>query len=155
MTKAQRIGLNRKCHRSFNVFFLSRINKHSNIFGEDGKYPTECWQWIGHTNSNGYGVIDIFKKKFFAHRISYIKYVGAIPINLQLDHLCRNRKCVNPDHLEAVTQQTNLLRGKTVVAKQAKQTHCINNHEFNDVNTYRYKNKRYCKVCRKNRRDKK
>lgn len=71
-----------------------------------------CWIWTGHVGKRGYGtVMGERRKPLLAHRVMYEKYVGPIPDGLQLDHLCRNRKCVNPKHLEPVTTQENTRRG--------------------------------------------
>ena len=72
-----------------------------------------CWNWIA-GRSNGYGMIQINKKHKYAHRVSYEIFKGDIPEGLELDHLCRNRKCVNPDHLEAVSSRENTMRGNNI-----------------------------------------
>lgn len=77
-----------------------------------------------------------------AHRVAYEQAKGPIPTGLQIDHLCRNRACVNPDHLEAVTQGENVRR--------AVPDRCINGHDLND-NPYRYHGKRMCRPCRRER----
>jgi len=69
-----------------------------------------CWLWLGHKAGNGYGTFKMDYRKRLAHRLAYEFYVGAIPKGLVIDHLCRVRHCVNPDHLEAVTHAENLLR---------------------------------------------
>ena len=86
----------------------------------------------------------------FAHRVVYEILVGPIPVGLELDHLCRNRACVNPDHLEPVTTRTNLLRGYSPWACRARQTHCKRGHEFTPENTYGTGDgRRYCRTCRR------
>jgi HNH endonuclease len=94
-----------------------------------------CWVWTGYRNpTSGYGTIKFTGTKgFYAHRLVYELLVGPIPEGLQLDHLCRNRWCVNPSHMEPVTQRENLLRGDTVVAKNAAKTHCLRGHLFDYV----------------------
>lgn len=83
-----------------------------------------CWEWIGTLSSEGYGRFE----KDLAHRVSYRRSVGPIPEGLQLDHLCRNRRCVNPEHLEPVTGRINTLRGETLPAMNAAKTECIHGH---------------------------
>lgn len=78
----------------------------------------------------------------------YELYKGAIPEGLQIDHLCRVRRCINPDHLEAVTRHENILRGESVIAKLARKTHCSKGHPFDAQNTYqRLTGGRDCKAC--------
>lgn len=119
---------------------VSRIS-----FSESG-----CWIWDGCRARGGYGKVSRNGKTMMAHRFVYTELFGPIPDGLQLDHLCRTRDCVNPDHLEPVTCRENLLRGNTLQAKNAAKTHCPKGHEYTDQNTYRYPDgRRRCIACRK------
>lgn len=109
-----------------------------------------CWLWTGKTKSNGYGQFTIDKKYIYVHRFSYEYHKAFIPEGLVIDHLCRNRACVNPDHLEPVTQRINLLRGETIPGIRALQTSCQNGHEFTPENTYVKPNgTRNCRTCKR------
>ncbi len=112
---------------------------------------TGCWEWKRGLNHGGYGSYTIDGKTRNAHRVSYEMFRGEIPPGLDLDHLCRNRRCVNPDHLEAVTRSVNLKRGKSghhVRARQLAKTECPKGHPYNDVNTYTDpRGHRMCKPC--------
>lgn len=111
-----------------------------------------CWLWMacrGGSNG-GYGKLAVNHKPFYAHRVAYEIAIGPIPDGLQLDHLCRNPICVNPAHLEPVTSRVNLLRGNTLTAKQAAQTHCKRGHLLEGENlkiAHLKKGKRECRIC--------
>ena len=108
-----------------------------------------CWLWLGYTDRKGYGIFGVSSGKTVkAHRFSYELFVGPIPEGLPLDHLCRTRNCVNPFHLEPVTNQENVIRGFR--ARTAK-THCKNGHELTESNTYHHPKTgwRDCRKCRK------
>lgn len=107
----------------------------------------DCWEWTAHIRGKGYGGFWKDGKMMFAHRVAYELEVGKIPTGLEIDHLCRNRKCVNPHHLEPVTTRENVLRGEGLAAKQSRQTHCKRGHEF--VADSWYPNNKGGKVCRK------
>jgi hypothetical protein len=87
-----------------------------------------------------------------AHRAFYEHHVGTIPDGLTIDHLCKVRRCVNPDHLEPVTRGVNVLRGDTITAANVRKTHCPRGHAYDEENTYTSKRgMRHCKACQRNR----
>ena len=111
-----------------------------------------CWEWTGALKPNGYGIFAIKKnciqKVFNAHRWIYEYHRGPIPEGLTIDHLCRNRKCVNPDHLEAVSLKVNLLRGNGFSAINARKTTCKRGHVFIPVPEHcKTAARRYCQIC--------
>lgn len=114
---------------------------------------SECWDWIGALTAAGYGTIEINYRQTSAHKWVYALCSGFWPDKkLNLDHLCRNRHCVNPRHLELVTFRTNILRGIGIAAENTVKTHCINGHEFTPENTYNRQRpgrqpERACKSC--------
>lgn len=101
----------------------------------------DCWEWIA-GKSLGYGRFAFGGSVSYAHRWSYERFVGPIPEGMEVDHLCGNRGCVNPMHLEAITGAENKRR-----AGQRK-THCIHGHEYTAANTYRDPpGGRRCRTC--------
>jgi hypothetical protein len=108
-----------------------------------------CIVWGGYISDRGYAIFGRSKGTRFLHRIAYEWARGPIPEGMALDHLCRNRACVNPDHLEVVDGRTNNLRGEGPAAKNAIKTHCPQGHEYSPENTHVYKRQRMCRKCRR------
>lgn len=111
--------------------------------------PNCCWQWTGSKQQQGYGFFWNGERSVVAHRASYEMFVGPIPEGLQLDHLCRNTSCVNPQHLEPVTAQENTLRGTSPAVAKSQQTHCKRGHALTGDNVgIQTRGTRYCKACK-------
>lgn len=108
----------------------------------------ECWEWTSYiVKATGYGRFAVAGKQVGAHVMAYELVAGDVPDGLVLDHLCRNRSCVNPNHLEPVSLGENVLRGEAPPAKNARKTHCKRDHVFDEQNTYVHKGQRNCRAC--------
>jgi len=107
-----------------------------------------CWEWTGYIAKNGYAIFRLPDKRTTAHRAAYELLVGPIPEGLTLDHLCYNRRCVNPAHLEPVTQRENTLRSpRTQATKNATKTHCKRGHPLEGENLALWGKGRHCRTC--------
>lgn len=124
---------------------MEKLPKHIN---DKINFTDSCWLWGGNIQ-NGYGTASYMGKTGRVHRITYTIIKGKIPEGLVIDHLCKVKNCVNPEHLEAVTQKENTLRGTSPHAIYAKRTHCDKGHEFSMENTIvrEDNNSRRCKIC--------
>lgn len=116
--------------------------------------PDGCWLWTGDTDKEGYGLLRPYGNKGMhcrAHRFSYEYFLGPIPGNLPLDHLCDTPPCVYPYHLEPKTQRANVLRGIGPSAVNARKTHCKRGHPFDEENTRIFQGKygpgKRCRAC--------
>ena len=116
-----------------------------------------CWEWTAAKDRAGYGNFHIRTNDgnhrwSKAHRLAFEFVLHEIPAGLVIDHLCRNTSCVNPDHLEAVTQYVNtVVRGQTIPAANSRKTACIRGHAFTTENTATYRSKRWCRACDRER----
>lgn len=116
------------------------------------KRKLSCWNWSGSSYKNSgnlrYGMLYFRGKVHRVHRFFYEIIKGPIPKGLEIDHLCRNTLCFNPEHLEAVTTRINCLRGNSVPAINARKTHCKRGHELYGYNLVKTKKGRECRSCR-------
>lgn len=113
-----------------------------------------CIEWTAYVGANGYGRFYVDGRGALAHRWSYQFHVGPIPDGLVIDHLCRNTRCVNPEHLEPVTTSENVLRGvapQLLAERRRAATHCPDGHPRTDENTYDGRNGRECAICKRAR----
>lgn len=120
--------------------FWPKVNKNG---------PNGCWLWTA-SLTRGYGVFHMgggASNMAYAHRVAYEWLVGPIPEGLVIDHLCRNPACVNPDHLEPVTNRENILRGEGASARNARKTHCDLGHPLSGDNLVPGARVRKCLTC--------
>lgn len=123
--------------------WLSRLNDKFTV--GDG-----CWQWTAGVGKAGYGIFWLEGKSVLAHRVVYQIFEGPIPDGLQLDHLCRNRLCVRPDHLEPVSARTNTLRSEANSAVNARKSECHRGHPLLGANLYvNPRGERQCRECQR------
>jgi hypothetical protein len=123
--------------------FMAKIDR--------GQYPGDCWRWRAALNAGGYALFGLDGRMRLGYRIAYEWWVGLVPDGLQLDHICRVRQCVNPDHLEPVTRQENALRGVRARAVP-KPTHCPYGHEYSGKNLWKTREGYlHCVICRNRR----
>ncbi len=112
--------------------------------------PDGCWYWTGSIDPEGYGWFSIDRKGIGAHRVGFLLFIDVLDPDLEIDHLCRVRRCVYPGHLEQVTHAVNMERAPgAAINFQRNKTHCKHGHRFTEENTYYYgpNNKRCCRAC--------
>ena len=129
--------------KTFHLAPIKRLKR----FGTKIKLTDTCWYWQGNCHcTTGYGRFWFGKSEYyFSHRLSYQWSKGPIPHGLTIDHLCRNRSCVNPEHLEAVSSIENVMRGISPWALNAKKTQCPKGHPYDGINK---NGSRECSICR-------
>jgi hypothetical protein len=118
--------------------FITKIEPRTFVF--------QCWLWK-RPNKDGYGRFWWNGSKTTAHRFAFLAYGGKLAKGEEPDHLCRVRRCVNPDHLQAVTRRENLRRGNTFVARNLAMSACKYGHPYSKENTYTYRGYRRCREC--------
>lgn len=131
-------------HSNYNLFgrFFSKVDSSG---GSDS-----CWEWQGAIRGrSGYGNFFVSGFTLVAHRVAYSLCVGPVPEGFDLHHTCRNRSCVNPDHLKPITHRENCLLGVGTPASNFLKTHCDHGHVFDLFNTYYWHGERYCRACRR------
>jgi hypothetical protein len=133
---------------------MGRLTDKERFWPKVNKTDT-CWLWQGALYRSGYGAFRYDGQMRVAHRFAYQVTVGAVPDGRVLDHLCRVRACVRPDHLEPVTDRENVLRGVGPTADNASKTHCDGGHELTEQNTYvspptkaHPRGCRHCRICK-------
>lgn len=131
--------------------FWSKVDKFGPV-SEHSPELGECWLWTASLIGGGYGQYHETRngkhRSLYAHRVIYEALIGPIPVGLEIDHLCRVRRCVNPIHLEAVSHQENVLRGESLAAQRAKRTHCPQGHPYYGGNLYiTPRDERVCVTC--------
>lgn len=109
----------------------------------------DCWDWTAGGIPNGYGMFRAWpdRNQVLVHRLVWEMLVGPIPAGFEIDHLCRNRRCVNPDHLEPVAQRENLMRSGAWSAVNARKIACAQGHPYTAENTRIYRGRRHCRAC--------
>jgi hypothetical protein len=127
------------------------------------KQENRCWNWQPGVTPAGYAVITMTDgdsvRHTTAHRYAYELWVGVIPDGHEIDHICFNRSCVNPDHLQPLTRRENIKRSQEagrLVSGNSLKTHCAQGHAYDEGNTYRWVSpegytRRYCRKCQKAR----
>lgn len=149
--------MSRICQFDFNEVVSSASQKDVDRFWRFVDKTNDCWIWMGSHNGTEYGKFWLKGKTIYAHRISYFLAYGKIEPEYEIDHLCKNRRCVNPSHLEKVTGKINKNRGNSFSGLNIKRTHCSNGHELTEDNlceNYLLRGQKVCKTCLREQEEK-
>ncbi len=129
---------------------FERASTLTQYFGDRVAVGDGCWSWLAAHDDEGYSLAHFRERRTRGHRIAYELFVGPIPDGLTIDHLCRNKGCVRPSHLEPATIKENSWRGGCISAVNASKTHCKYGHEFDDANTITHgPGYRICRACKR------
>lgn len=125
--------------------FTAKINKAGQISAHRADLGP-CWIWKGAPNKKGYGRFTVNGRRYLAHRYAHLLWIGALVDGMEIDHLCRNTRCVNPQHLEQVTPEEHARRTDQGAYQRSK-THCPAGHAYTPENTRMEGNRRHCRSC--------
>lgn len=149
--------MSRDCGFDFNEVVSKMSQKDVDRFWRFVDKSNDCWIWMGSDNGTEYGKFWLDGKTIYAHRISYFLKYGKIEPGYEIDHLCKNRRYVNPLHLEKVTGKINRNRGNSASGLNIKRTHCSKGHELTENNlceNYLSRGQRVCKICKQEQEEK-
>lgn len=149
MAKSHSIFPAHKCHSIFPAHKCLSPEQVARFWATVLKLPSGCWEWQRIATNDGYGIFCANHNRGLAHRVAWeLANQRATPVGFQYDHLCRNRICVNPAHLDIVTVRINVLRGEGPAARHARKTHCVHGHPLSGdnlrIDTRGY---RQCRTC--------
>ena len=125
-----------------------RLRVHDSRFWRHVDDSGDCWEWKGTKDRKGYGQFTVNKKHFFAHRWAYEALVGPIAEGMVVDHLCRNRACCNPSHMEIVTPVENVKRGEGITAQNSRKDKCQCGQPYFIAHRKDGRSYRYCRACK-------
>ena len=142
---SRKAALKRFQSEPLEVRFWNYVNKNSGIFALVNGEISECWLWTGSLSGKGYAYMSVNNRSKQAYKIGYELTKGPVPAGLELDHLCRTKNCVRPDHLESVTRVENQRRSPlTLAGMNIRKTHCPNGHPYDGINKA---GSRTCSAC--------
>lgn len=128
---------------------MRKVNDEAVFWSRVTEQPSGCWAWLGTIERGGYGMFRLSGVSVRAHRYAYELLIADIPDGLVIDHLCRNRACVNPWHMDPVTNEVNVMRGRSFAVQNAEATHCPEGHAYAGENlTVTARGWRQCRSCR-------